>query len=691
MKKIVLTYILIFISVIGISQAPPIHWQHAYGGSSSDGSVSIVHTRDGGYIMAGSTVSNDGDVGLRRDSLTVDAWVVKTNAAGRILWQKSYGGSRGIATHRISQTGDGGYIMASATLSDDGDVSGHHGDTLTPDCWVVRLDSVGAIVWQRSLGGTWSDAAIELIQTRDGGYVMTASSASNDGDVSGHHGDSTSNDCWIVKLDTGGHIVWQRSIGGTNDEELWAIMQTPDGGYIAAGYTGSKDGDVTRNSYDSTHYDYWLVRLDTAGNIIWQKCYGGSDEDQAYDIVGTSDGGYVLAGYTFSPNDGMVSGNHGFKDCWLIRVDSVGALLWQHCYGGSRGDLAYSLTNSADGGFVVLGSTNSTNGDVTGLHGLTDFWVFKVDSAGSLDWQLTLGGSSFDYGASICQDSYGGYVVVGSAESTNGDVTGNHGSYDSWAVDLRPICYPSHVSDTMAICLGSSYGGHSGAGTYTDTLINMGGCDSIRDLLLTVYPTYSHTFYDTICSGSSYMWGGQTYTSSGVYRTILSSSHHCDSTSILHLTVSTLPVRPQITVIGDTLSTVVFAGVHYQWQMNGSDIAGATSGSIVAPTQAYYSVAALFGNGCISYSDTLWIYSLGLSDLNSSGQIQLHPNPASSSFTITADADMIGTPYTFSDMTGRAILAGTVARQKTLISIEGICSGVYTLQIKGQSYKVVKE
>jgi hypothetical protein len=690
-KKIALTYTLILMSIIGISQPSPIFWEHSYGGTNNDESFAITSTRDLGYIMIGSTTSNDGDVIGRRDSLPFNYWVIKTASSGTIEWQKSYGGSINDWGRSIVQTTDGGYAIAGYSSSNDGNVSGHHGDSTTSDCWIVRLDSSGTIFWQRSLGGSMSDVANAIIQTTDGGYAIAGYSYSDDGDVSGHHGDSIHSDYWVAKLDTSGQIIWQRSIGGSKIDIANSIIETLDSGYLVVGYTYSRDGDVTRNSYDTTNADYWVVKLNAAGAIVWQQSYGGGSADMAQQVIAMPDGGYTVVGSSTS-NNGMVSGSRGNKDYWLIRLDGLGSLVWQHSYGGSGIDQANSLVLCPDGGVAIIGTTASTDGDVSGFHGNHDMWMVRVDSFGNLDWQCSLGGSSGPtIGSAVTLDPYGGYLGFGYSLSSNGDVTGNHGSWDYWAVDLRPICYPSHVSDTMAICLGSSYGGHSGAGTYTDTLINMGGCDSIRDLLLSVYPTYSSSFYDTICPGSSYMWAGQAYTASGVYLTTFSSSHYCDSTSILHLTVSSLPVRPHITARGDTLSTVVLAGVRYQWQMNGSDIAGATSGSIVAPIQAYYDVVALFGNGCISYSDTVWIYSLGLSDLYTSGLIQLHPNPATESFTLSVKAEMIGSGYTFSDMTGRTIYSNMVEKENTIISLRGLSSGIYILQIEGRSYKVVKD
>ncbi|HRH60473.1 MAG TPA: hypothetical protein PL045_07875, partial [Chitinophagaceae bacterium] len=181
-----------------------------------------------------------------------------------------------------------------------------------------------AIEWQKSLGGTSYDFANSIQQTKDGGYITAGGSWSNDNDVSGHHGTSYS-DYWIVKLDSAGNIQWQKSLGGSDFEYAYWIQQTKDGGYIIAGESSSKDGDVTNNHGSR---DYWIVKLDSAGNIQWQKSLGGTLYDQAFCILQSNDGGYVIAGTSLS-NDGDVNNNHGGWDCWVVKLDSAGNMLWQ--------------------------------------------------------------------------------------------------------------------------------------------------------------------------------------------------------------------------------------------------------------------------------------------------------------------------------------------------------------------------
>jgi len=403
---------------------PRIIWQKALGGSSSEEAYSIQQTRDGGYIVAGYTKSNDGDVSGNHG--WKDAWIVKLDKDGNIQWQKVFGGSNEDFALSIQQTGDEGYIVAGYTKSNDGDVTVNHGGE---DAWIVKLDKDGNIQWQKVLGGSSSEEAYSIQQTRDGGYIVSGYTKSNDGDISGNHG---GRDAWIAKLDRDGNIQWRKILGGSDYEEANSIQQTRDGGYIVAGYTWSNDGDVTGNHGRG---DAWIVKLDRDGNIQWQKALGGSDDDWANSIQQTSDGGYIVAGWTYS-DDGNVSGNHGYIDAWIVKLDKDGNIQWQKVLGGSNGEIANSIQQTKDGGYIVAGYTGSNDGDVSGNHGGGDTWLVKLDGNGNIEWQKALGGSDYDIAYSIRQTSDGGYIVAGWTESNDGYVSGNHGEGDVWIVKL---------------------------------------------------------------------------------------------------------------------------------------------------------------------------------------------------------------------------------------------------------------
>jgi hypothetical protein len=302
---------------------------------------------------------------------------------------------------------------------------------------VVKLSSTGNLVWQKCLGGSNSEGG-EIQQTTDGGFIVCGSTYSNDGDVSGFHG-GNGNDIWIVKLNASGNLVWQKCLGGSNSEG-GEIQQTTNGDFIICGYTWSNDGDVVGKHGAS---DIWMVKLNASGNLVWQKCLGGNLRDGAdVNLTGgvpivqqTTDGGFIICGLTQS-NDGNVVGNHGDEDIWVIKLNASGNLVWQKCLGGTLTEYATSIQQTTDGGFIIGGYTWSNDGDVAGNHGATDIWVVKLSSTGSLVWQKCLGGTLNEYATSI-QTADGGYIVAGITESNDGDITENNGDVDIWAVKLN--------------------------------------------------------------------------------------------------------------------------------------------------------------------------------------------------------------------------------------------------------------
>lgn len=342
-----------------------------------------------------------------------------------IQWQKSFGGFQEEFANAVALTSDGGYISAGYSYSNSGDISGHHGFTTKSDMWVVKVDANGTLQWQKSLGGSDFDVAKSIEQTADGGYIIGGYAFSFDGDATWNEGQD---DFWMVKLDAAGNIQWQKSFGGPYYDMAYSVKQTPDGGYIAAGQNNMNGGDVTGNH---GFLDFWVVKMDATGTLQWQKSFGGSADDIAHSIQQTPDGGYIVAGTTES-NDGDVTANHGGKDCWLVKLDGSGTLQWQHTYGSSGTDEINAVDITTDGGYIFSGYSSITDGDVTVNNGSEDFWIVKLDGSGSIQWQKAMGGSGPDISYSVQQTSDGGYVTAGATYSNDGDVLGTHGSFPSY-------------------------------------------------------------------------------------------------------------------------------------------------------------------------------------------------------------------------------------------------------------------
>jgi hypothetical protein len=462
MKKIFCKslYISTLFILFSVKVTAQIQWEKSYGGSLYETANSIIQTNDGGYIVFGQDSSCDGDI-VRACGGSYDLWIVKLSSAGVIQWQKSLGGSGDEEAYQIIQTKDKGYALAAITFSSN--VPGYKGGG--SDAWVLKLDSMGVVQWKKCFGGTGLDEATSIAQTKDGGYIVGGNSVSNDGDVTGHHGtpgpDSTAkDDMWVLKLDSLGTLQWQISVGGTDDDGSNSILQAKDGGYMVVGNSKSLDGDLTGKG-NKGYNDWMVVKLTPAGTLSWVKLYGGSAQDDAANsITKANDGGYIIAGADGS-TDGDVTGHHGppctaaecvDNDVWVIKIDSVGNLKWQKSFGGTGNDNCFSVSNTTDGGYVLGAFSLSNDGNVTGNHGLYDFWAAKIDSLGSLKWQQSLGGTGNDQGFSMQQTSDGGYIFAGTSESNDGNVTGNHGTNlnsDIWVVKLGSVTGIDNIKNSF--------------------------------------------------------------------------------------------------------------------------------------------------------------------------------------------------------------------------------------------------
>jgi uncharacterized delta-60 repeat protein len=367
MKRIILAgmFFLSFTSFMSLNA----QWARTYGGSNSDVAYSIQQTSDGGYIVAGETISFGAG--------SCDIWVLKLNSAGNIEWQRTYGGSDSDEAHSVQQTSDGGYIVAGDTWS-FGSID--HFGAKTPDFWVLKINSAGDIEWQRTYPSSFMEGASSIQQTKDGGYIVAGRAS--------HYSPKFSS-IWVLKLNSAGRVEWKGSYC-SGFEGAYSIQQTGDEGYIVAGY--SLDGGIL------------VLKLNSEGDIEWQRTYGESDRDKAHSVQQTSDGGYIVAGWTYSFGAGG-------SDFWVLKLNSEGDIEWQKTYGGSEWDCASSIQQTNDGGYIVAGETISFGA------GSSDIWVLKLNSAGDIEWQKTYGGSSGDRAYSIQQTSDGGYTVAGETES----------------------------------------------------------------------------------------------------------------------------------------------------------------------------------------------------------------------------------------------------------------------------------
>lgn len=421
MFKIVLLFLFNFpLTQISYSQAPDIEWQKCFGGPLGDQCQSIQPTTDGGSIACGN-------------SQTLGALVIKINNAGSLLWQQNFPGKN---ANSIQQTTDGGYIIAGYTP-----VAGHGNDF-----WVAKLNSSGVIVWQRTFGGSMNDMAHCVRQTANGGFIVAGRILSSDGDVTGYHGNL---DGWVVKLDSSGDLIWQKALGGSDTDAVVSIEQTFDGGYIIGGLSYSTDGDVT-NTYGSA--GDWVIKLDGTGNIIWQKTYGSPlGVESIFSICITQDGNYTFVSGCYE-NAGDITGFHGAEDLWVVKVNTIGNIIWQKSIGGTLVEVPRYIFPTNDGGCIAAGYSSSNDGDVIGSHGASDILLAKLSPTGILEWTKLLGGNAHDRPGAVYQTTDNSYIIGGLTGSNNsGDVGTNNGQEDYWIVKLSFSATPVVLANFTAV------------------------------------------------------------------------------------------------------------------------------------------------------------------------------------------------------------------------------------------------
>lgn len=417
-----------------------IDWIKTYGGSDIDQAVAIVEADDGNYIVAGSTRSTDGELASKPTSDS-DYWVLKISSTdGSIIWNKIYGGTEDEVASNITKTSDGGYVLSGYSRSPN-DQCGSQANAGFHDYWLLKIDGSGNEIWCQNFGYSGSDQAYDVFETNEGGFFATgffdvsASGGEGNNDRQGAGNEHGVGEFWAIKMDANGEFIWTRYFGGYNNDRSYDALQTPDNGFLLI---GSSESIVEENSdieFNHGSYDFWVVKVNSAGTKEWTKTYGGEEIDVAYAITPTSDGNYFIVGDSRS-GDQDVGSNYGNADVWLIKISPTGQLLMEKNYGGIQFDSAKSILPISDGNYLISGATRSESNDVSSNNGENDAWVFVIDAQGTLLFEKAIGGSSLDFAEDALQ-SNGKLIVVGNTESNNGDIPMNKGIKDLLIVKIK--------------------------------------------------------------------------------------------------------------------------------------------------------------------------------------------------------------------------------------------------------------
>ena len=465
-------------------------WEKSYGGKQADYLMDAIPTPDYGFILAGSSLSDKSGNKSENGMGDLDYWIWKMNEKGDLDWQKSFGGSGSDFLQSIKTTSDGGFILAgTSNSSNENSAQTSRNDKKDAcrggdDFWIIKLDAKGNEMWQKTIGGMGQEKLQSIVRTMDGGYVMAGSSSSPGPSEGGEKGSLSemgekvisektapnygNMDYWMVKLDSKGNIKFQKTFGGKYEDELKSIEQTKDGGYILGGYSNSPSTVAnkigTQSSGNKTQDnigigDFWVLKLDKDGEITWQKTLGGDQDDNLYVVHQTHDGNYILGGNSNSNATNQKSkGNENGTDFWVVKLDTQGETLWQETYNIGKVDVLTSLIENDDhsvllGGFAQSESPLAPKGGIMKAVGMAtdkkeinDYVAIKIGEKGEEIWRQSVGSKGEDLLKKAIETRDGGYLLAGTSKGEKSrDKDSSIGSNDFWVVKLKDNSKPEKV------------------------------------------------------------------------------------------------------------------------------------------------------------------------------------------------------------------------------------------------------
>lgn len=425
LKSASIVFLCLFLKT-GFSQSSEIDWQRSFGGNHEHGEAMILQTSDQGYLLSFTTTP--GKEKKDHSSDDYDVVVVKLDSLGNTSWKKTFGGSQNEYLGEAIET-EIGYLLVGSSESEDSNVLKNNGNS---DSWILQLDFSGTILWELSHGGTESDHASSVVINDKQEVLIVGTSHTLKAEEIG------TVESWLLKLDQDGKVLFSTSIYPNVSPKK--ILMTSEGQYAIL-------GNVQRFEKDQSYqldFDYWVGMLDTSGNLAWNRSYGGSQNENASHMIETSNKELLIVGSSFS-EDGDISQhgtspaerNMGTSDCWVVKLDLSGKLVWDRSYGRPFFDEGYGIDQSDDGSYILCGSTdyNKSHKGVE-TFGDPNFWVFQLDDHGKLQFEQFLGGSQSDVAFSVCTTSDGGYILAGNSRSSDGDVRENRDEKGIWVVKI---------------------------------------------------------------------------------------------------------------------------------------------------------------------------------------------------------------------------------------------------------------
>ncbi len=428
------------------TEIPTIAWDHDFGTTAVDNAQIMIEAHDGGFILGAYT-----NIGINGDKTQIsrgndDYWIIKTDSNGVKEWDFRFGGTASDKLTSIIKTSDGAYLLGGSSASGiSGDkTESSRGNT---DYWVIKINNAGTKIWDKRFGGSAADDLNDLLETTDGNYLLAGTSSSG---ITGDKSQATRGgaDYWLVKINTSGTKLWDKRFGGTSSDQLYSVVNASDGGYILAGNSLSGlNGDKSQTSRGG--FDYWILKTDESGTKIWDKRFGGTQADICQSITTTPEDDYLIAGESLSSATGDVSGSsHGSYDYWMVKINTSGTLLWNNLFGTNSSEDATDAIILGDNNYMITGATSAgINGDKSeASNGGNDIWMVKTDTDGDIIYDRSLGGNQNDYSNEIISVSDGGLAVLSkSLSGVSGDKSETtKGSEDFWIIKLTGY-YPTTI------------------------------------------------------------------------------------------------------------------------------------------------------------------------------------------------------------------------------------------------------
>lgn len=612
MKKAYLISLLVIVS-LGFLQAQSPTFQtistNSFGGSVGEEFFQASQTSDGGFLISGLSESQDGDVNQSTVYDTSNIFIVKCDSLGSKQWARSYGGNDYDKGRYGMEDSQGNYLITGTTISKDGQVVSSYNNA---DVFIMKLNPAGDVIWLHTYGGNGGESSRFILEDPDGNYLVGAYTTSPGGDVASSNFRGNF-DGWIFKTDSAGNMLWSKTYGGTAQERLRFLHPTADGGYVFGGSTASADFDCVGNHGD---HDFWFARIDSQGNLLWSRVYGGSGSDMAYHVTLAPDSTWLISGYT-SSNDGDVVGYRGgTSDGWVIRVDNSGNLIQQKCFGGTGSDRLYRTLVLGNGEILVAGFAQSNDLDIAGTNpgGTNSYWIASLDSTLQWKWSHCEGGTAGDYGKEIFfYESDGSIVIMGDSNSSDGPASSSHGDYDYLFIRLKPIFQPTVTpSGSVNICSGGgsvelSTSPFPGA-TYQwlKNGVPLVGAQSNK-LMVNITGNYSVTV--TQLSGVSLTTAPTSVGISSLPTAAINSSGStafCSGGNV-------------------TLTANAGTGFQYQWKRYGVNVTNGTGQNLVVNKTGSYKCVVTNASGCARTSNTIdvTVYALPTTTISALGSTQI--------------------------------------------------------------------